>query len=223
MLAAEGTAPPQKPVRSRLPFDPADAVARLRRADRKLAACIDTIGSCLLATEPTSTLFGGLARAIVYQQLSTAAAATIHRRALALPGGSGPDLVPAQILGATDNELRDAGLSRPKQLALRDLADRVDRGALPTLAATRRMNDAAIIEQLTQVRGIGVWSAQMFLIFRLGRPDVLPGDDLGVRKGFAVVYGCDLPTAEQVLSHGERWRPYRTVASWYLWQSAGGR
>lgn len=240
MLAAEGAMPSTARTRSTgktngtakagtakrdtsgLRFDPAAAVAHLRASDDVLAAFIDTVGPCRLATRPTRSVFGGLAQAIVYQQLSNAAAATIHGRALALPGGRGSDLVPAQILGATEEQLRAVGLSRPKQLALRDLAERVESGALPSLAAIRRLDDDEVVEQLTQVRGIGRWTAEMFLIFRLGRPDVLPVDDFSLRKGFATVYNRPSATATDVASHGERWQPYRSVASWYLWRAVGG-
>ncbi len=208
--------------RSRLAFDPLSAVAQLRRADRVLAGFIDTTGPFRLTMMPTRSVFGALAQAVVYQQLSNAAAATIFGRVLALPGGSGTDLLPPQILTATDDELRAAGLSHAKQAALRDLAGRAEAGSLPTLSATRRMDDDQIIERLTEVRGIGRWSAQMFLIFRLGRPDVLPAEDIGLRKGFAAVYGRAMPSADELSRHGERWRPYRTVASWYLWSATGG-
>jgi 3-methyladenine DNA glycosylase/8-oxoguanine DNA glycosylase len=209
-------------VRSRLAFDPLSAVAHLRQADRVLARFIDTAGPFRLTMMPTRSVFGALAQTVVYQQLSNAAAATIFDRVLALPGGSEADLLPEQILTATDDELRAVGLSRAKQAALRDLAERAEAGSLPTLSATRRMDDDQIVERLTEVRGIGRWSAQMFLIFRLGRPDVLPAEDIGVRKGFAAVYGGAMPSAEELSRHGERWRPYRTVASGYLWSAVDG-
>ena len=128
-----------------------------------------------------------------------------------------------QLLGVSDTKLRAAGLSRAKLRSLRDLARHVADGALPTLAAARRMEDEAIVERLTVVRGIGRWTAEMFLIFRLGRPDVLPADDYGVRKGFAIAFKKrGLPAREELERRGERWKPYRTVASWYLWRALEG-
>jgi 3-methyladenine DNA glycosylase/8-oxoguanine DNA glycosylase len=128
---------------------------------------------------------------------------------------------PEQVLRASDEKLRSAGLSTPKLLALRDLARRAAAGEIPALAALREMEDEAIVERLSQVRGIGRWTVEMLLMFRLGRPDVLPLDDLGVRKGFAVAFSKPaLPSREALAKHGTRWRPYRTVASWYLWRAA---
>src|SRR4029450_6319536 len=112
-------------------------------------------------------------------------------------------------------------LSRSKVLSLRDLARRAERGEIPTLAQAQRMEDEAILERLAAVRGIGRWTVEMFLMFRLGRPDVLPVDAYGVRKGFAVAFGRrELPTPRELADRGERWKPYRTVASWYLWRAA---
>lgn len=117
--------------------------------------------------------------------------------------------------------LRKAGLSRQKIAAVRDLARKTVDGTVPTLAAARRMSDAEIVERLTSVRGIGVWTVEMFLMFRLGRQDVLPIHDYGIRRGFALTYRLkDLPKPQQVAEYGERWRPHRTVASWYLWRAA---
>ena len=122
---------------------------------------------------------------------------------------------------ASDERLSAAGLSRQKILSLRDLAQRAMQGKVPTLAAVHGMTDEAIMESLTEVRGIGRWTVEMLLIFRLGRPDVLPADDYGIRKGFAVAYRKRQPPPPQELTrYGERWRPYRTVASWYLWRAA---
>ena len=187
-----------------------------------LAKHIDRTGARELRTLPTHSVFGGLAQAIVYQQLSTRAAGTIYRRVLALPGGAGPDLQPEQSLCTSDDDLRAAGVSKAKRLALRDLAERTVAGLLPGLADVRAMRDDQVVESLTAVRGIGRWSAQMFLIFRLGRTDVLPVADFGLRKGFGLVFGEPSPAEDRILSHGERWRPHRTVTSWYLWRAAGG-
>ena len=127
---------------------------------------------------------------------------------------------PQNILEATDEALRSAGLSRNKAEALRDLAAKTLDGTVPTLARLKRMSDEEIIEHLTAVRGIGRWTAEMLLMFRLGRPDVLPVGDYGVRKGFSLVYQPDeMPTPKQLADYGERWRPYRTVASWYMWRA----
>jgi len=117
-----------------------------------------------------------------------------------------------------DEQLRGAGLSRTKVLALRDLAQRAADGRLPTLGEVHGMPDEAIVERLSEVRGIGRWSAEMLLMFRLGRPDVLPVDDYGVRKGFAIAYDRELPSPKELAAYGVRWKPYRTVASWYFWR-----
>ena len=161
-----------------------------------------------------------LAEAIVYQQLNGRAAATIFARLCALfPGGhAGPNA--EQILRASDARLRSAGLSRSKMLSLRDLARKAVDGKVPTLAEVHRMDDEAIIERLTEVRGIGRWTVEMLLMFRLGRPDVLPVDDYGVRKGFTIAFRKRKPPHPKDLQkYGARWRPYRTVASWYLWRA----
>ena len=206
-----------------LGFDADEALTTLRAADPILRRTIDSIGELALERElrAAKSVYAALAESIVSQQLSGRAAATIYGRLCALfPGArSGPK--PAQILAAPEAALRGAGLSRAKALALRDLAERTLSGEIPTLAAARRLSDAAIIERLTEVRGIGRWTAEMFLIFRLGRPDVLPVDDLGVRKGFALAYGlAQNPTPRVLAQHGEQWAPFRTVASWYLWRRA---
>ena len=127
---------------------------------------------------------------------------------------------PQNILDASDEKLRGAGLSRNKMMALKDLAAKTLDGTVLTLARLERMKDEEIIERLTQVRGIGRWTVEMLLMFRLGRPDVLPVGDYGVRKGFSIVYGTEgLPTPKELARYGERWRPYRTVASWYMWRA----
>jgi methylated-DNA-[protein]-cysteine S-methyltransferase len=205
-------------------FDTDAAVAHLRAADVGLARLIDAVGPFTMTLERAPSLFFALAEAIVYQQLTGKAAATIFGRVQALfPGGKrGPTA--QQILGATDAQLRGAGLSGNKTLALRDLARRAEAGELPRMADLQRMDDEAIVERLTAVRGIGRWTVQMLLMFRLGRADVLPVDDYGIRKGFALTFrargGKDaLPTAPAIVKRAERWRPYRTVACWYLWRA----
>jgi methylated-DNA-[protein]-cysteine S-methyltransferase len=204
-----------------LGFDPAAAIAHLRAADPALARAIDAGPPFELELRTTRSVFVALGEAIVHQQLTTKAAQTIFARLRALfpRGQDGP--TPEQILRASDAKLRSAGLSRPKVLALRDLARRAKAGEIPTLAAIRRMDDEAIVERLSRVRGIGRWTAEMLLIFRLGRPDVLPVDDYGLRKGFSVAFRKrELPTRRELERRGERWKPYRTVASWYLWRAA---
>src|SRR6266568_838191 len=187
-------------------FDPRVAVEHVRASDPVLARVIEAVGPFRLQLKRASSSFAALAEAIVYQQLSGKAAATIFARVRALFPRTGPTA--EQLLGVSDTKLRAAGLSR---------------ATLPTLAAARRMEDEAIVERLTVVRGIGRWTAEMFLIFRLGRPDVLPADDYGVRKGFAIAFKKrGLPAREELERRGERWKPYRTVASWYLWRALEG-
>jgi 3-methyladenine DNA glycosylase/8-oxoguanine DNA glycosylase len=170
---------------------------------------------------PTHSTFLALAESIVYQQLTGRAAATIFARLCALFPHAHAGITPEQMLRVPDDKLRMAGLSNPKLLSLRDLAQRAAAGEVPTLEALRGMDDEAIVERLSRVRGIGRWTVEMLLMFRLGRSDVLPLDDYGVRKGFAVAFGRrELPDREVLAKRGARWRPYRTVASWYLWRAA---
>ena len=201
-------------------YDPKIAVAHVRASDPKLARVIDAVGPLRMELQKTSSVFFALSEAIVYQQLNGKAAATIFGRVCALYPNSRGGPPPAGILRTPDAKLRGAGLSAAKLLALRDLARRTESGEVPSLAALRRMDDDAVVESLTQVRGIGRWTAEMFLMFRLGRPDVLPAEDYGVRKGFATVYKKrELPLRKQLEKHAERWKPYRSVASWYLWRA----
>ena len=199
-------------------FDPEAAVAALRQADARLGQLMDRVGPFRMQLQRTPSVFGALAEAIVFQQLNGKAAATIFARVSALfPQCEG--LTPERMLRLSDEKLRGAGLSSSKLLSLRDLAQKTRDGALPTLADVRNMPDEEIIERLTTVRGIGRWTAEMLLMFRLGRPDVLPVDDFGVRKGFGIAFGKAEPTKRDVEKRGERWRPYRSVASWYLWRA----
>ncbi len=222
MLAIEGARVNGAPALCKggrvLGFDPNIAVAHLRTSDAALADVIDTVGPFRMQLGGSHSIFGALAKAIVYQQLTGKAAATIFARLCALfpEAHNGPTA--DQILGASDDELRGVGLSRSKLLSLRDLAQRAKKGEIPTLSEARHMEDEAIVERLTQIRGIGRWTAEMALIFHLGRPDVLPVADYGVRKGFAIAYGRDLPSPKDLEAYGARWKPYRTVASWYLWR-----
>src|SRR5262249_25162579 len=193
----------------------------LRASDAALARVIDAVGPFRLDLKRTPSIFAALTEAIVYQQLTGKAAATIFARVCALFPRAHHGPTAEQILRASDEKLRAAGLSRAKLLALRDLARRAANGEIPTLAEVHRMEDEAIIERLTAVRGIGRWTVEMLLIFRLGRPDVLPADDYGIRKGFAVAFKKrELPSRQQLEKRGARWKPYRTVASWYLWRAA---
>jgi methylated-DNA-[protein]-cysteine S-methyltransferase len=203
-----------------LGFDPKVAVEHVRASDAALARIIDTVGPFRMELKKTPSIFVALAEAIVYQQLTGKAAATIFARVCALFPHAHEGPAAAQILRTSDEKLRAAGLSRPKVLALRDLARRAKDGEIPALADVQRMEDAAIIERLTEVRGIGQWTVEMLLIFRLGRPDVLPADDYGIRKGFAIAFKKrELPARQDIEKRGARWKPYRTVASWYLWRA----
>jgi methylated-DNA-[protein]-cysteine S-methyltransferase len=204
-----------------LGFDPLAAVAHLRSADPALARLIDAVGPLRMRVDRTSSLFLALAQAIVYQQLTGKAAATIFARVQALFPRAHEGLSPERIRRASDARLRGAGLSRSKLLSLRDLAEKTLDGHLPSLEEVHDMDNDTIIERLTEVRGIGRWTVEMLLIFRLGRADVLPVDDYGVRKGFAVAFRkTELPSADELERRGARWKPYRSVASWYLWRAA---
>jgi 3-methyladenine DNA glycosylase/8-oxoguanine DNA glycosylase len=163
--------------------------------------------------------FDSLAESIAYQQLNGKAAATIWSRVRALyPNRKWLD--PAKVLATPDEKLRAAGLSRSKIAALKDLAAKTIDGTVPTGRVLLRMSDEEIIARLTQVRGIGRWTVEMLLLFDLGRPDVWPVDDYGVRKGFAKTFGKrKLPAPKQLTKLGEKWRPYRSVAAWYFWRA----
>jgi DNA-3-methyladenine glycosylase II len=182
-----------------------------------LGAIIDRVGACRLEARRTGTHYDALVRSIVFQQLSGKAARTIHDRFRALYPHSRPR--PELVLDTSEAMLRTAGLSRQKIGYLRDLSTRVADRSLP-LAHLGRLPDDAIIEHLVQVKGIGRWTVQMFLMFRLGRQDVLPELDLGVQNAIQRAYGLrKRPTPKDVLRIGEPWRPYASVASWYLWRS----
>ena len=204
---------------SGFPFKPAKAIAHLRAADPALAAIIDTIGPFRMQLKVSRSLFGSLAEAIVYQQLSNKAAATIYGRVEALYPDAPDGFTPRHILKTPDEALRGCGLSRAKVLAVQDLARRVEQGELPTLDVAQDIPDAELVERLVKVRGIGRWSAEMFLMFRLGRPDILPLDDYSLRKAYAKAFRKRvLPSPNALEKAGQKWRPYRTVASWYLWR-----
>ncbi len=183
----------------------ADLIARSRRYN--------------IAPAVSIRLFDALAESIAYQQLSGKAAATIFGRVRGLyPKTKWLD--PAKILATPDDALRSAGLSRAKTAAIKDLAAKTIDGTVPSGHALLRMSDDEIIARLTQVRGIGRWTVEMLLLFDLGRPDVWPVDDYGVRKGFAKTFGRrKLPTPKQLIKSGEKWRPYRSVAAWFFWRA----
>ncbi len=212
-----------------LPFDAEAAVRHLASADPVLGAHIAKVGALGLRLKESEGTFAALAESIVYQQLSGKAAATIFGRLRQIyPRGV---LDPKKVLTTEDDVLRAAGLSRGKLESLRDLAARAIAGEVPPLSELARMEDDAIVERLTRVRGVGRWTVEMLLIFRLGRPDVLPVADLGVRKGFARVFGVAkakkakkaaedlLPSPAELHARASKWRPYRSVASWYLWRA----
>lgn len=192
------------------------AVACLKRADPVLRGVIERVGPCRYAPRAEGSHFDALVRAILYQQLSGKAAATIHQRLRAVYGDRDP--LPEELLSTPDETVRAAGVSRQKLGYLRDLATHVAGGLLP-LDRIESMDDEAAIAALVGVKGIGRWSAQMFLMFRLGRPDVVPELDLGIQKGIQLAYGlAELPRPRDVLRIAEPWAPHRTVACWYLWR-----
>ncbi|MCU0683439.1 MAG: methylated-DNA--[protein]-cysteine S-methyltransferase [Polyangiaceae bacterium] len=224
LLALEGVpldATPVSPAAAAagLGFDPEEARRHLGAADRRLAALIERVGPLGLRARPTHSTFRALAEAIIYQQLSGRAAATIVERFRALyPGRAFPS--PAEVLSTDETTLRGVGLSGAKAAAICDLARKSIEGIVPPARALGALSDDAIVERLTAVRGIGRWTVEMLLIFRLGRPDVWPVDDYGVRKGFALTFGwAALPTPRELAPSGDRLRPYRSAASWYLWRA----
>lgn len=207
-------------ITAKLTFDADLACKKLAKADPKLKSLIRQVGGYTVQPERGVSTYHALMRSIVYQQLSGAAAATIFRRLCELWTDDGSRPSPDQILEAGETKLRSAGLSRAKTLALQDLAAREAEGLIPSVRKLGSMDDEAIIDVLTEVRGIGRWTVEMLLIFRLGRPDVLPVHDLGVRKGFSLAYGLsELPTPAELTEHAEIWKPFRSVGSWYMWRA----
>jgi DNA-3-methyladenine glycosylase II len=235
-------------------YDSAAAIRELSAADPKLGKLIARAGPFTMRIASAQSPFEALVESIVYQQLNGKAAATIHRRLLesfgptlapnqvanilltgtephreAVENGTKYHPTPQQILDCPNEQLRAAGLSANKALALRDLAAKTIDGTVPTLVQIRRMSDQAIIDHLTQVRGIGVWTVHMMLIFRLSRPDVLPVSDYGVRKGFALTFGklkptdkvtpLDLPKPDVMERRAKKWHPWCSIASWYMWRA----
>lgn len=202
-----------------LPYDAAHAAKHLRRAAPAMRRLVDRVGPMTLRLEASASPYVSLARAIVFQQLGGAAATTIFGRVCALgEAGSFPE--PERLLALPEPRLRGAGLSAAKLAALRDLAQKTLDGAVPSARSLARMDDAAILERLTQVRGVGRWTVEMLLIFRLGRPDVWPVLDFAVRKAYAQEFGLgEHPTPRALDELGEVFSPYRSVAAWYLWRS----
>jgi DNA-3-methyladenine glycosylase II len=196
-----------------------EAVAHLCAADKTLARLIRKVGPCTLKLRSRQAPFQALVRAVTHQQLNGTAAQTIFKRVVALyPGKRFP--TPADILKTPDDRLRGAGLSRAKVAAIKDIAAQTLAGVVPASRAIAAMTNEEIIERLTSVRGVGPWTVEMLLMFTLGRLDVLPATDYGVRKGFALTYGWkELPTPKELLEFGERWRPHRSTAAWYLWRA----
>ena len=197
-----------------------DPTQHLAKVDSVMRRLIREIGPYSLQTNSRRPPFEVLTRAIANQQLNGTAAETILRRLVALfPGRKFP--TPDDLLTASEDNIRSVGFSRAKVAALRDLAAKTLDGTVPLARVIRKLDDDAIVARLTQVRGVGRWTVEMLLIFQLGRPDVLPVDDFGVRQGFRIAYGlADLPKPKELLLHGERWQPYRTAAAWYLWRAA---
>ena len=194
-------------------------IKHLSKTDPVMKRLIRDIGPYRLKPRVRRSPFESLARAIAYQQLHEKAAESILRRFVALsPTGRFPQ--PDDLLAMNEQAIRGAGFSQAKVAALRDLAAKTLDGTVPTGAVVRKLDDEAIIERLVAVRGIGRWSVEMLLIFQLGRPDVLPVDDFGVRNGFRIAYNRrSMPMPKEILRYGERWRPFRTAAAWYLWRA----
>ena len=224
---------PRKP-----PYDSAVAIAHLTAADPKLGRLIVRAGPYTMRLASQQSPFEALLESIIYQQLHGKAAAAIHAKLLrSFNPLHDPNDLPEKlihptaqhILDAPNEQLRQAGLSHNKALSIRDLAAKTVDGTVPTLARIRKMSDAEVIEHLSSVRGIGEWTVQMFLMFRLGRPDVLPTNDYGIRKGFALTFGklkpadkvtpADLPKPDVMEKRARKWYPWASVASWYMWRA----
>ncbi len=203
-----------------LTYDPKKALRHVRKADPVLARVIDAVGPFDL--EARGGAFKSLARAIFFQQLAGPAARAIMGRVLAsMETDEETWYEPARFLQATDEQLRGAGVSRQKMAYLRDLADKFESGALSE-DDFAHLADDDVIERVTTVKGIGRWTGEMFLMFSLGRPDVLPVADLGVQRGMQITYGlADMPKPAQMREIAEPWAPYRSVGTWYMWRALG--
>ena len=201
------------------PFDLRLAMDTLAARDPQLATLIKETQEFRIEDDGSESPYEILLEAIAHQSISGKAAATIFGRVKAL-GSNGRPPSPEEMLKLRKPVLRKAGLSGAKILAVKDLAQKTIEGIVPTLEEAQKLSDEELVERLVSVRGIGAWTVEMFLIFRLGRPDVLPIHDLGVKKGWAVTYGKKhMPKPKELLAFGERWRPYRTFASWYMWRA----
>ncbi len=204
-----------------LPFDVKEADRVISSVDEAMAGVIERYGPCKMSLNVVQSPFQALFKSIIYQQLSTQSATSIYNRVLQLFDTGVPS--PQVTLNLTDEELRGAGMSRQKISYMRDLAVKTAEGTVPSLEELDRLPDEEILERLTAVHGIGRWTVEMLLMFSMGRPDILPSTDLGIRKGFQQVYGHEeLPKPRQIEKYGELWRPYRTIASWYLWRVVDG-
>jgi len=204
---------------SNLAFDLAEAVRHLCDRDDCLKLLIADLSPFEIDVADAQSPYEALLESIAYQSISGKAAATIFGRIKAL-GENGRPPSPQKMLKIPAVKLRKAGLSGAKVAAMKDLAQKTIEGIVPTHDQALSLSDDELVERLVSVRGIGAWTVEMFLIFRLGRPDVLPIHDLGVKKGWSVAYRKKhMPTPKELLKFGERWRPYRTVASWYMWRA----
>lgn len=199
-----------------VPIDNGAAARKLAASDPVLAGIIKGVGPCPLTPTPDVDLFQALLRSIIFQQLHGKAAAAIHGRVVKLM----PEVSAAALKALPETSLRAAGLSANKLLAARDLASRTLDGTVPAAESVANLDDEELIERLTKVRGVGPWTVQMLMIFYLGRPDVMPTGDFGIRKAFSLLYRRGRPVKpEAILRHSKRWQPHRSVASWYLWRS----
>jgi DNA-3-methyladenine glycosylase II len=206
-------------LQSYLPFDLDEAVRHLSSCDGVLKELIGNVRPFTISVTGEESPYEVLIRSIAYQSISGKAARTIYERIKAL-GENGRLPAPDKLLKIPMTRLRKAGLSRAKVLSMKDLAKKAIAGIVPTHEEALKLSDQELVERLDSVRGIGAWTVEMFLIFRLGRPDVLPIHDLGVKKGWSVAYKKKhMPHPKELLKFGERWRPYRTVASWYMWRA----
>jgi DNA-3-methyladenine glycosylase II len=210
-----------------------EAVAHLRAVDKRIAALIDRVGPLKLSTRSDHSLYEMLFRSVVYQQLAGKAAGSILNKVCLLyhpvpikrnkQGYYGiPECYPQpqQIIDTPDERLRSAGLSRNKLLSIKDLAAKTLDGTVPSRRSAHYLSDQELIERLTTIRGVGPWTVEMLLIFGLGRPDILPVTDYGVQKGYAISYRKkELPKPKEFVKIGEKWRPYRSIASWYFWRA----
>lgn len=195
------------------------ALDHLSSNDKTMARLIRAVGPCDLKPERGRPPYQALISAVAHQQLTGRVAQVILKRFRGLfRTRTFPR--PEAILELSEDQLRSVGFSRAKVLAIQDIAQKAVEGLVPTSRALHHLSDEEIIARLTQVRGVGRWTVEMLLMFKLGRPDVLPVDDFGVRKGFSLAYGRpELPKPRELLTYGERWRPFRTTAAWYLWRA----